>query len=497
MEPSLEITRVLVRNPGPLRFNYTVYEVTLLVDSSKIVCQRRYKDFNLFRNRIFSFSKTAFEQLPEFPPKQLRALRPSVVQFRKAQLQSWMRKLLNCPELLPHFYGFLGMSESFLQSLSYSDGDKVILELKEALERNPRNKINVLDDFTNIYFRRRRLLTDIGAYELIKILMRLAEYPLTINLAVDIIYKLCCPDTHFNHELIKQHFCKLSVEELQKLKLDCHIIKTKLHDCSVQAHELLNLLSIKYYDKMKEILNNNDEAFSKFNNWNNQIIERRASRERFKSCDNVEYRCLFNENQMTIYYKYSGKSLYIWGEVPLKGKKDSIQDWFLVPEKRKIWDLRLKEMRVDGNKIDFIYKSNRIKYVSSCSLCIIDGENSIILEFSPAEDEMSKKMYENNKIFGKIAMNFRLWNEQETDIKCTWNISLCPNTSRIYMGDLIEEECYLKESLMNLRRLCDEDTLNTYIDTEEENQILISLRRKQNSIGSRVRTESANTFSRN
>lgn len=52
MDPSLEITRVLTRNPGPFRFNYTVYEVTLLVDSSKIVCQRRYKDFNLFRDRV-------------------------------------------------------------------------------------------------------------------------------------------------------------------------------------------------------------------------------------------------------------------------------------------------------------------------------------------------------------------------------------------------------------------------------------------------------------
>lgn len=349
---------------GVLRRKYIVihkqeYEIQLAAGQDLITIFKRYREILAFKEKVTctKLDASTLATLPDFPGKAV-LLTESVLEKRKSKLEAWLKALLvEQPARVLDFMEVPSTRINFLLQLSrnpeLTEGDKLVADFMTRLHSEARLKCRALESFSTEFFKKVRPLHKEYIQLLVIVLASLSACDVIGSKALEMMIRLAsCTHSRQHHEFTDA-ILALTIPQLQKLKLECHIKRTVHGGSSVQGLLLLNLLDTKAEesdaDRLLQILNGDTEAFAEYKNWKEGSLK--CSHKSFEaSNDWIPLDCSENPGNFTLKYRFVDRQLELQMSEAIEAPLERIVELICCPERRGLWDKMLANYHILGQE---------------------------------------------------------------------------------------------------------------------------------------------------
>mmetsp|Transcript_27547 Transcript_27547/g.49678 ORF Transcript_27547/g.49678 Transcript_27547/m.49678 type:complete len:537 (+) Transcript_27547:1157-2767(+) len=389
---------------GLLSRKYIEYEIQLVAGQDLFTSFKRYREILAFKEKL---EPSVQLTLPDFPSKSF-LLTDSVLEKRKTKLESWLKALLDeHPAQLLDFMQVPSARINFLLQLSrnpeLTEGDKLVADFMTRLHSEARLKCKALESFTTEYFKKVRPLHKEYIKLLVITLASLSACDVIGSKALDLLFRLASCTHSRQHLEFTEALLSLTPQQLQKLKLECHIKRTVHGGSCVYGLQILNLLDTKAESSDDErlllILNGDSEALEEYKNWKDGSL-RCHLKSIEASNDWITIDCPDNPGNFVLKFRFVERQLELQISEAIEAPLERIVDLICNPERRMLWDKMLIDFHIIDHEGDSTVSS--FKYVREGSnypvICTTDvqyrGNSATIRMKSMPDEEAERRGYE-------------------------------------------------------------------------------------------------------
>lgn len=320
--------------------HYTEYEIEFsrVSHTAVLSVSRRYKQFRQLHNIISAYHI----HLPEFPSRRWPTkLSYQHVEARRKLLERWLLAVLAHPLLGPSLHAFLDLYFTpLLCAEVLTAGDILVAELLRRLRSEPHMKTTALKDFDVRFFDLKatahphRLL--VLQEELIVACGDECAGPLALHVFGKLLSRDCCKAAVTAIEQLQS----IPLSRLQAIHLECHISE------GWEVKNLLHILEREFPGSLASLLNHDSRALQQLLLWQSSptdLAQQSVSRWKSAASRVVDLR-----------YRLIGQDLEVVTRVVVQAGLEKVLEVLLQPGKRKLWDLKLAEVRTVERSKEFI-----------------------------------------------------------------------------------------------------------------------------------------------
>mmetsp|Transcript_14170 Transcript_14170/g.26659 ORF Transcript_14170/g.26659 Transcript_14170/m.26659 type:complete len:287 (-) Transcript_14170:42-902(-) len=256
---------------------FTEYAIQVYVYTGETyVVFKRYSDLLKISTSLSSITKTLGIELPEFPPKQLKAKSPAVIQRRQGMLEEWLQEVFNNPPLLtyaispldlPEYLVFLVESQTgSSHCCNLNDAEMLVLSFIEFISSSECERGHVVKSF------RKALLSSVSNLckdvfcLLLRFLMHMITDPELSMHAIKFLLKLMLHDKYSDPCITE--LLELDIELLRAIELNRHLVQ-EMPKVNASVFDILCLLKQRLSKQMRSnllvnILNEDSYAIGVF-----------------------------------------------------------------------------------------------------------------------------------------------------------------------------------------------------------------------------------------
>lgn len=320
--------------------HYTEYEIEFArVNHTAVQCvSRRYRQFRQLHLDISAYHVF----LPDFPPRRWPSkLSYQHVEARRKLLERWLLAVLAHPLLRASLHAFLDLSFCpLLSEESLTAGDILVAELLRRLRSESHMKTAALKDFDVRFFGLKATAHSDRLLVLLEDLIETCVDECAGPLALHVFEKLLSRDYCKAATVAIEQLQSLSLSRLQAIHLERHV------DEGRDVQVLLHTLEREFPGSLASLLNHDLHALQQLQQWQSSPTDSPLQQvSRWKSADSRE---------LDLRYRLIGQDLEVETRVVLKAGLEKVLDTLLQPTKRKMWDLRLAEVRIVERSREFV-----------------------------------------------------------------------------------------------------------------------------------------------
>lgn len=320
--------------------HYTEYEIEFARVNHTAVqhVSRRYRQFRQLHLDISAYHV----YLPDFPPRRWPTkLSYQHVEARRRLLERWLLAVLSHPLLRPSLYAFLDLS--FCPQLTeehLTAGDILVAELLRRLRSEPHMKTTSLRDFDVRFFGLKATAHSNRLLVLLEDLIDTCTDECAGPLALHVFGKLLSRDYCKAAITAIEQLQSISLSRLQTMHLERHI------DEGSDVQVLLHTLEGEFPGSLSSLLNNDSHALQQLQQWQCSPPD--------SPLQQISHWKSANSREVDLRYRLIGQDLEVVTRVVLKAGLEKVLDMLLQPAKRKLWDLRLAEVKVVERSKDLV-----------------------------------------------------------------------------------------------------------------------------------------------
>lgn len=420
----------------------------------------------------------------------MSSMSPAVISKRKSGLEKWLQCALTFKVLEKNLKIFLEIPSDIAPESSPSqkinEDEVLIIDFTNKIDSSPNSRTNLIDQFDKKFFGKRRNIRDSYLNSLLSTLIPLCADEYFGSKALFSVYKLCNSVHYRDFELAIKELSKISVDVLSSMKLNEYLLKIRFCDGQSQAFHILNELK-PYMDdeKIMKILNNDEESWNIFKNWDGiGCISKPLTETIAKS----EWRTLYNAEDFCIQFRFISDQLEFLASFVVESDMHSVVELLVVPGRRKTWDYKLAEMEEvvrnsDGLGLRLVYSYDRsfIEFHNSVTVvnsffntkvhfkskvfpevqtsgvlgrldsyykleALTKNDNSFI---SPAKEQTIRRASSNGDL------HLEELERLQASIKVTWKATFCENSKKMLISDCFEETDFVKKNFMRFLEIAE------------------------------------------
>jgi hypothetical protein len=459
------------------------YELTLNFHSLKIKKFTRY-------SHLLEFKSTLPEtlQLPPFPKKALISKSCKLAESRQGPLEAWLRALILNKAALSSLLEFLKIPESIIFSVKKSTGclltssDKIVASFIKKLGKISKTGKKLIKDFDNRFFENSEVCLSPS------VLSSFFSYffPLCSNFsvaceAIEVLFKMLRIECYRFADFVKEQLVD-SLEILKEVQLEKHILNEFGQQTGIQGYFIAgvvkDLLDRKGLEqRFQEILNFRNDAFEMFQ----RKVEGKGcggERKSFMS-KSQEWNSLCTDNYsagLKIAFRKK-EFIEVRAEVLIASKVQTVEKFFCDRDKRKAWDMLLDDFVVVRRERNeslvkcYLRKDKKTLFDLNLKIITTKTPEKTVFSFESNQGEVSlhESFYEISQIEEISRVSSSSTDDQEVNIqaeasrlkscevlsKVVLQLKMSTSLARYFVSDLSEETSLLKDSLNNLRHLCE------------------------------------------
>ena len=160
-------------------------------------------------------------------------------------IQEWLKALANTSIFDEAILLFFQIDFDLVinPKVSLAIDDFFVLEYVKSIQKNKKNRLGILKEFSEKIFGRRRGLHSVTMKKMLVNLLPLCGEEVISGLALDFISKITSREFYYEFEKIRNELLRIEIKHIKSMHLEEFILGNRFSQGQLQAYQLVSLLT--------------------------------------------------------------------------------------------------------------------------------------------------------------------------------------------------------------------------------------------------------------